>query len=126
MIRFKCLGCNAALRVPESRAGRSGKCPKCKQRLQVPLFAGSDHVPPVRAPVQDVPYPVEAPAVEHLAVVPVRSTPSQQAKNERTSLDLQRRERANQDLQRRALWTIMFGLLALIFMLMKLTMMVGQ
>jgi hypothetical protein len=39
MIRFECLACNAKIKVPEAKAGRKGKCPRCGQRLQVPLLA---------------------------------------------------------------------------------------
>src|SRR5258708_5050141 len=37
MIRFSCPRCKASLEQPEDAAGSKVACPKCSQRLQVPL-----------------------------------------------------------------------------------------
>jgi DNA-directed RNA polymerase subunit RPC12/RpoP len=36
MIKFKCKSCGQKLSVPESRAGKKGRCPKCKNIIVVP------------------------------------------------------------------------------------------
>lgn len=37
MLRFLCPSCQSSLQVPESTAGKKGSCPRCGQRLQVPM-----------------------------------------------------------------------------------------
>jgi hypothetical protein len=37
MLRFACPTCAAVIQVPEMLAGKKGSCPKCGQRLQVPV-----------------------------------------------------------------------------------------
>jgi hypothetical protein len=36
MIRFECPQCGAKLQVPETHAGKQGRCPRCKRALAVP------------------------------------------------------------------------------------------
>ena len=36
MIKFNCPSCSQKLRVPEDRAGKKGKCPKCKNAILIP------------------------------------------------------------------------------------------
>ena len=36
MIRFNCKSCGQKFSVPESRAGKKGKCPKCRNIIVVP------------------------------------------------------------------------------------------
>src|SRR5262249_17765183 len=37
MIRFRCPSCQKVLKAPESGAGRKVSCPRCGQRVQIPL-----------------------------------------------------------------------------------------
>jgi len=36
MIKFNCPNCSGKLKVPEDRAGKKGKCPKCKNPILIP------------------------------------------------------------------------------------------
>lgn len=36
-ISFPCPACNAALQAPVRKAGRSGNCPMCHEKVTVPL-----------------------------------------------------------------------------------------
>jgi len=42
MIRFTCGNCGQKIGVPEIRAGKKGKCPKCKNVVVVPKAAGAN------------------------------------------------------------------------------------
>lgn len=57
MIRFQCENCAQSLKVPESRAGKSGRCPKCRERVTVPSpdAAEAQAVDPVEAPLRVAP-----------------------------------------------------------------------
>ena len=39
-IAFQCSGCGSALRVPDTMAGRRGKCPKCAAVNSIPGAGG--------------------------------------------------------------------------------------
>ena len=49
-IRFKCNKCGAGIKAPDKAAGKTAKCPKCKEVLVVPnleqnmLRAGNSHI----------------------------------------------------------------------------------
>ena len=58
MIRFSCPRCNSVLQAPDHRAGSKTACPKCQQRLQIP-------VPPPNKPVPPPNKTVLAPLVEY-------------------------------------------------------------
>jgi hypothetical protein len=47
-IAFRCPGCAQALKVPDTMAGRSGKCPKCGTVLLVPAMKAAAEVAPAR------------------------------------------------------------------------------
>ncbi|UCG56857.1 MAG: hypothetical protein JSU70_18565 [Phycisphaerales bacterium] len=55
MIRFRCRRCGKGFSVPETRAGKKGKCPKCKSILVVPkahaVRPDEGRSDPVKAPV---------------------------------------------------------------------------
>jgi hypothetical protein len=36
LIKFRCTNCGQKFKIPDSHAGRKGKCPKCKNQLAVP------------------------------------------------------------------------------------------
>ncbi|MCF7976099.1 MAG: zinc-ribbon domain-containing protein [Phycisphaerae bacterium] len=38
MIRFECPSCTVRIRVPDKLAGKSGKCPKCRHPVTVPVL----------------------------------------------------------------------------------------
>lgn len=40
MIRFSCPGCGATYSVDDSKAGKTGKCPKCQSQFQIPVPEG--------------------------------------------------------------------------------------
>lgn len=42
MIHFKCQHCGASINVPEQYAGKKGKCPSCKQLVEVPSAVAKD------------------------------------------------------------------------------------
>jgi phage FluMu protein Com len=44
MIKFNCRNCGQRLSVPESRAGKKGKCPKCRNIVVVPEIQASSPV----------------------------------------------------------------------------------
>ncbi len=44
MIKFRCKNCNRRISVPEIHAGKTGKCPKCKSVVIVPLMDSSTAV----------------------------------------------------------------------------------
>ena len=48
MIELKCPQCETSLRVPESKAGRHGRCPICGGRITIP--PPEIHAPPAPAP----------------------------------------------------------------------------
>ena len=49
MIRLSCKHCGQKLQVPETRAGQTGCCPKCKGRITVPAVPASEPpAPPVK------------------------------------------------------------------------------
>jgi DNA-directed RNA polymerase subunit RPC12/RpoP len=54
MIRFACPGCSSTFSVPDEKAGKSGKCPKCQAQFIIPQPEGSPAAPP--------PLPANAPA----------------------------------------------------------------
>jgi hypothetical protein len=58
MIHVQCQHCGAKLRVPESHAGKEGRCPRCRNKLAVPQAAGP-------------------PADEELHLIPAVTAPSQ-------------------------------------------------
>jgi phage FluMu protein Com len=43
MIKFNCKKCGQKLSVPETRAGKKGKCPRCKNIIVVPAIQTSDN-----------------------------------------------------------------------------------
>ena len=47
-IRVTCQ-CGQSLNVPDSMAGKSGKCPKCQQLVKIPLAASADAGAPAKA-----------------------------------------------------------------------------
>jgi hypothetical protein len=59
MIRFECPSCNAHIRVPEAHAGKHGKCPKCRQRVTVPVPDTQDDF--LRLEPLDIPAAPEVP-----------------------------------------------------------------
>ena len=42
MIKFRCKNCGQKISVPESHAGKKGKCPKCKSIVVVPKIKAAD------------------------------------------------------------------------------------
>jgi DNA-directed RNA polymerase subunit RPC12/RpoP len=58
MIHVQCQHCGAKLRVPESHAGKEGRCPRCRNKLVVPQAA-------------------QRPATEELHLIPAVAAPSQ-------------------------------------------------
>jgi hypothetical protein len=51
MIQVACSGCGAKLKVKDELAGRSGKCPKCGAKVQIPIPAAVPATEPEPAPV---------------------------------------------------------------------------
>src|SRR5262245_53170872 len=41
MINFLCSNCGAALRIPSSKAGSTGKCPRCGRQIEAPADSGN-------------------------------------------------------------------------------------
>lgn len=41
VIQFKCEHCEAAFKVPDEKAGKSGKCPKCGQVIHIPAVTSA-------------------------------------------------------------------------------------
>ncbi len=66
-IKFNC-GCGHVLTVPDSAAGKSGKCPKCQKTVKVPEL---------KAPVQKSPTPTKASTA---AANPAAANPAASAK----------------------------------------------
>ena len=55
MISFKCDACGARFKLTDDYAGRSGSCPKCKAKIQVPRLDGQSAPPPVDKPKKPTP-----------------------------------------------------------------------
>jgi len=45
MLKFRCPNCAQKLKVQDDRAGRTAKCPRCKERITIPSPAPSEPVP---------------------------------------------------------------------------------
>jgi hypothetical protein len=60
MIQFECPGCGAAYSVDDTKAGKTGQCPKCQSQFVIP-HAAADGPPPLpanpNAPVEVSPCP---------------------------------------------------------------------
>jgi hypothetical protein len=66
-IAVVCPGCNARLNAPDAAAGKTVKCPKCKEPLVIPspeADAGFETVDEPAAPSKKPPTPVKVPAVK--------------------------------------------------------------
>ncbi len=61
-IAFQCPGCQATLKVPDTMAGRRGKCPKCGTVNVVPTTEGQ--IQPAMSPPRPVPTPAPEAADE--------------------------------------------------------------
>ncbi len=46
MIRFACPGCGASYTVDDSKAGKTGRCPKCQSQFQIPAAGEATAAPP--------------------------------------------------------------------------------
>jgi len=44
MIKFHCENCGQKFKVPETQAGKKGKCPKCKDTIVVPKIQPQSHL----------------------------------------------------------------------------------
>lgn len=92
MIQFQCGHCGVKLKVPEAQAGKSGRCPKCRTTIRVPL---APPLPP--APLTEtaspLPYPVAASSIdERLFDVPQpRPTAEQEPRENRAEAETQTR-----------------------------------
>lgn len=64
-VRFACPVCNTVMRMPSSKVGKKGNCPKCGQRLEIPqpppqgtiLASPLPSDPAIRAAVPPLPAP---------------------------------------------------------------------
>jgi hypothetical protein len=72
VIRFPCPGCNRVMKAPRDVAGRTGKCPSCSTRIQIPntsvspasaLAVAESDIPTTAAPPPAVPFSVTFPKV---------------------------------------------------------------
>ena len=61
MLTLSCPGCGSTLRLPESAAGKTGRCPKCQSSVTAPLVTapesvatGSQTPPPTETPLRAV------------------------------------------------------------------------
>lgn len=94
MIRFACPGCNSTFSVDDSKAGKSGKCPKCQAQFIIPqLEAAPVEPPPVPVPPPapvpvPVPVQVQQPAADPNAPVEIDPCPKCQTKLSVTVGDL--------------------------------------
>ncbi len=70
-ITFRCAACAKILRVPDTMAGKKGKCPKCDAILQVPTES-EDESQAQPAPARRSPRPSPAAIVEERALPPHR------------------------------------------------------
>ncbi|MCD4658008.1 MAG: hypothetical protein K8S87_10770, partial [Planctomycetes bacterium] len=43
-IMFRCKSCNAKIKVPDNKAGKHGKCPKCANPVLVPYHTESEFI----------------------------------------------------------------------------------
>jgi hypothetical protein len=81
MIRWTCPTCGAKLGVPDDRAGKIGKCPKCNERLRVPVSppAQGTPVPEPAATPEPSPPPTNDPAPiaaeQVISLVTIRGKP---------------------------------------------------
>ena len=75
-IRFSCPHCGKSLKVPDEHAGKAGRCPQCRQRVEIPeaaddAGASSPAVPPPQPPSP----PAEPPAAGEKPARPSVSPP---------------------------------------------------
>ncbi|QEL16899.1 hypothetical protein [Limnoglobus roseus] len=69
MIRFACPGCDSTFSVDDSKAGKSGKCPKCQTQFIIPQLEAAPAAPPEPVP-PSVPVPAPAPVPVPVSVQP--------------------------------------------------------
>lgn len=87
MIRFACPGCSSTFSVDETKAGKSGKCPKCQAAFIIPQAEAPAAPPPLPAPPPPVPVP-QTPAVDPNAPVEIDPCPKCQTKLSVAASDL--------------------------------------
>src|SRR5262245_22205852 len=51
MIEFKCPSCDVLLRIPDEKAGKSARCPKCREPIRAPAPAPAAQPKPAPKPV---------------------------------------------------------------------------
>ncbi len=104
MIRFTCEHCQASLQAPEGSAGKAGKCPTCRSRLQIPVLQPAEEIitpPEVSSTPRLTKHGIAAFVSElatyymdfletdfHKRRVPKRSVKFRNSKNLRVGLDL--------------------------------------
>jgi len=66
VIQFKCEHCGAAFNVPDEKAGKSGKCPKCGQIIHIPAMTSAQS-PATGDPVGEASAPPIAEAAQPAA-----------------------------------------------------------
>src|SRR5258706_838258 len=50
MIQFECPACGGTLRVPDEKAGKSARCPKCREPIRAPLAKPAAKPSPIPVP----------------------------------------------------------------------------
>lgn len=81
MLRFTCPGCSTQLSAPEEYAGRSSKCTKCWQALQIPTPVASIAAP---APLPMAVAPTQQERGFHCPFCGTTSVPRVQSKTSQT------------------------------------------
>lgn len=70
MIRFSCEKCGQKFKVPKSRAGKKGTCPKCKNVIIVPAIGVANQLPAQDPPPEQAQVPEKSPYDPVLLAVP--------------------------------------------------------
>jgi DNA-directed RNA polymerase subunit RPC12/RpoP len=79
VIRFTCPTCSAVLNCPDHKAGEKAPCPKCGQRLQVPVPPRPAHAKTVLGRLADPPPPGPGPDPAGTGIEPEGPTPGRAA-----------------------------------------------
>ena len=58
-MEFHCTHCGRKLSVPEAQAGRTGRCPQCKEALTIPGPSAEPQGAPLDRRLLDLPEPTE-------------------------------------------------------------------
>ena len=88
MIKFSCKNCGQRFNVPESHAGKKGKCPKCKNIIIIPKYKTTEPEVPIARATDDKTKPEKSPLEAAVFDVPPPEQISQTIEDKKYHEDL--------------------------------------